>query len=107
MGWLKLNTDGSSLGNLGLAAGGGVIRDENGNWVMAFSRKIGNTSNFMIEMWALCDGLLICANWNYSAVEVDAKAIIDVLANPDQSNNFILYSGWLQATGFPNSSGLF
>ena len=26
-GWMKLNTDGSSLGNLGLAGGGRVIRD--------------------------------------------------------------------------------
>ena len=29
--WRKLNTDGSSVGNLGLASGGGVIRDETGN----------------------------------------------------------------------------
>ena len=26
-GWMKLNTDGLSLGNPGLAGGGGVIRD--------------------------------------------------------------------------------
>lgn len=29
-GWVKLNTDGSSLGNPGLAGGGGLIRDEKG-----------------------------------------------------------------------------
>ena len=29
-GWLKLNTDGSSLGNPGLARGGGLIRNEEG-----------------------------------------------------------------------------
>ena len=28
--WLKLNTDGSSLGNPGLAGGGGLIRNEEG-----------------------------------------------------------------------------
>lgn len=30
-GWRKLNTDGSSLGNPGLAGGGGVIKDESSN----------------------------------------------------------------------------
>ena len=29
-GWVKLNTDGSSLGNPGPAGGGGVIHDEEG-----------------------------------------------------------------------------
>lgn len=32
--WMKLNTDGSSYGSLGLAGGGRVIRDEEGNWVI-------------------------------------------------------------------------
>ena len=59
---------------------------------MGFLRKIGNTSSFMAKLWALRDGLLIYVNHNYSAVEVeaDAKVVIDVLANPRQSNNFIL-----------------
>ena len=30
-GWKKLNTDGSSVDSLGLAGGGGVVRDEQGN----------------------------------------------------------------------------
>ena len=46
----------------------------------------------MADLWALRDCLLICVNHNYSAVkvEVDAKVVINVLANPRQSNNFIL-----------------
>ncbi|KAL0008006.1 hypothetical protein SO802_009508 [Lithocarpus litseifolius] len=32
-GWVRLNTDGSSLGNPGKAGGGGLIRDENGSWI--------------------------------------------------------------------------
>jgi len=32
-GWIKLNTDGSSVDNSGLASCGGVVRDENGRWV--------------------------------------------------------------------------
>ena len=63
--WRKLNTDGSSLGNLGLADGGGVIRDETGNWVVGFSRKIGVTSSFEAELWALRDGLTITSQTRY------------------------------------------
>lgn len=38
---MKLKTDGSSLGNPGVAGGGGLIRDENGNWVVGLARRIG------------------------------------------------------------------
>ena len=87
-GWRKLNMDGSSLGNPGIAGGGGVIREEAGNWVVGFSRKIGVTSSFDAELWALRDGLTICVNKNFQSVEVelDAKAIIDVLKNPNRTN---------------------
>ena len=34
--WFKLNSDESSLGNLGKASGGGIIRNSIGNWVRAW-----------------------------------------------------------------------
>jgi len=45
-GWVKLNTDGSSLGNPGLAGGRGVIWDEEGNWLVGFARNISITTSF-------------------------------------------------------------
>ena len=51
MGWLKLNTDGSNVGNLGIASGGGLICNENGDWVMGFARSLGITSGVMAELW--------------------------------------------------------
>ena len=63
--WKKLNTDGSSLGNLGLVGGGGVIKDDIGNWVVGFSRRIGVTSSFEAELWALRDGLNIYVDRNF------------------------------------------
>nr|POE95235.1 putative ribonuclease h protein [Quercus suber] len=47
LGWMKLNFDGSALGNLGKAGGGGLIRDHQGNWVRGYARAYGNTSNSM------------------------------------------------------------
>ena len=68
-----------------------MIRDASGSWVVGFSRRIGITSSFEAELWALRDGLNICVNKNFQAVEVelDAKAIIDVLQNPSQSSPII------------------
>ena len=45
LGWFKLNTDGSSLGNPGMARGGGVIRNHVGEWVGGFSRAIDATTS--------------------------------------------------------------
>ena len=55
--WLTLNIDGSTGSNSGPAGGGGLVRDENGNWVKGFARRIGNTSSYLAELWALRDGL--------------------------------------------------
>lgn len=49
-GWMKLNTDGSSNESLDTARGGGLIRDERGNWVVGFSRKIRKTNSFAAEI---------------------------------------------------------
>ncbi|OMO64495.1 reverse transcriptase [Corchorus capsularis] len=59
-GWLKLNTDGSSLGNPGLARAGTVIRDHEGGWVRGSVRQLGICSNYLAELWALRDGLTTC-----------------------------------------------
>ena len=59
-GWIKLNTDGSSLGNPRLAGGGGVLRDEHGNRMTGFSRKIGITTSYLAKRWAVRNGFNIC-----------------------------------------------
>lgn len=78
VGWLKLNID------LGLAGGGGVIRDWSGRWIAGFSRNIGIASSLMAELWAIRDGLMLCVERNLDMVEIemDAKAVVDMLGNP-------------------------
>ena len=51
--WLTLNTNGLAASNSGLAGGGGLVKDENDDWVIGFARKIRNTSSFLAELWAL------------------------------------------------------
>jgi len=49
--------------SLGLAGGGGVVKDDQGNWVIGCARKIGPVSSFLAELWALRDGALpLCAS---------------------------------------------
>ena len=59
MDWLKLNTNGASLGNPGKAGGGGVIRDSSGKWVKGFSRSIGVATSVMAKCWAIRDRLTL------------------------------------------------
>lgn len=47
--WLKLNTDGASIGNLRKVGGDGVIRDSAGRWVKGFSQSIGFATSVMAE----------------------------------------------------------
>ncbi|XP_075652482.1 uncharacterized protein LOC142622815 [Castanea sativa] len=90
-GRLKLNTDGAASITLSLAGGGGLIRDELGNWVIGFSKRIGSTNSFMAEDWALRDGLLLCNPMNLSdiIVEIDAKALVNAFNNPTYDNSVI------------------
>lgn len=79
------------FGDPGIASGGKVIRDWTGRWVVGFSRKIGTTTSLLAELWDIRDGLMLCIDRNLPMVEVelDAKAVVDMLVNPKYSNNSI------------------
>ncbi|KAK9275443.1 hypothetical protein L1049_022708 [Liquidambar formosana] len=49
-GWVKLNIDGSSKGNLGASSRGGLIRDDAGQWIVGFGINIGVYSVTMTEL---------------------------------------------------------
>ena len=86
-----MNTDGACSEPHGPAGCKGVVRNEDGQWVASFSKRIGITSSFATEMWGLCEGLKLCCNLNIRSLEVemDAKAIVDVLQNTGYVNNVI------------------
>ena len=91
-GWVKLNTDGSAdVASRTAGGGGGLIRDDRGNWIMGFTRKISKANSFLAETWALRDGLLLCNQLNLNAimVELDAKALVNALKNPSYANTIV------------------
>ena len=87
-GWFKLNTNGAASKALGLVGGGGSLRDDIGNCVIGFSKRIGIINSFMAEVWALRDRLMLCNQMNLSdiIVELDAKALVDAFKNPSSAN---------------------
>ena len=83
VGWMKLNSDGSALGNPGRAGGGGLIHNHDGNWVQGYARGLGHTSSFMVELWVLRDGLILAREMrlNNLIIELDALSVVTLMNN--------------------------
>ena len=79
------------MDSLRLVGGGGVVRDDQGNWVIGFARKIGPVNSFLAKLWSLRDGLFLCvqAQVQVLIVEMDAKALVDAFSNQTNSNVII------------------
>ncbi|KAK9006758.1 hypothetical protein V6N11_019092 [Hibiscus sabdariffa] len=71
-GWIKLNVDASVSMADNKAGIGGVLRDEQGNWIFGFARSIGRCSVILAELWAIHDGLLHTWNLNHRNVILES-----------------------------------
>ena len=72
-GFVKLNTDGSSLGNLVCAGFGGLIRGMVGEWILDFSSHVPWVDNLCVELLALRFGLMLA--WQQGMRKVIVKWI--------------------------------
>ncbi|KAL4558033.1 hypothetical protein LXL04_036229 [Taraxacum kok-saghyz] len=80
-GWLKLNTDGSSLGNPGPSSYGGIIRDDGGAWVCGYVGNIGWDSTLGAELSGISMGLRLIRAMEFKKVviETDSQAALLLL----------------------------
>lgn len=78
LGWIKLNTDGASKGNPGLATGGGVFRDALGSWCLGFYQKSGACNAITTEMWAIWRGLRLAWQKKYTQLVVESDSQLAV-----------------------------
>ena len=87
--WYKVNLDRSSLGNPGLVGGGGLIKNDKGEWIRGYARAIGSTTSATTKLWALRDVIRLCMALNLQAVvfELDAKLVINLLNKEEKSMN--------------------
>ncbi|KAL8140543.1 hypothetical protein V2J09_006564 [Rumex salicifolius] len=84
LGCLKLNIDGASRGNLGLAGGGGIARTASGDYRLLFSASFGFCSALRIELLAIFNGLELLFEKCVPKAIVETDSQIDVdLVNED------------------------
>uniref|UniRef100_A0A2N9ESQ0 Reverse transcriptase domain-containing protein n=2 Tax=Fagus sylvatica TaxID=28930 RepID=A0A2N9ESQ0_FAGSY len=63
---------------LGLAGGGGVIRNHVGDWVGSFSRTIGVTTSIQAKLRALKDGLNLAIDLRILHLEIEMDSLVAV-----------------------------
>lgn len=74
----KLNVDGSSVESPGVCGAGGIVRNSNGDLLMAFSVSVGNGTNNFAEISSLLFGIPHCAEASISTIEIEMDSLIVV-----------------------------
>ncbi|KAF2322314.1 hypothetical protein GH714_011079 [Hevea brasiliensis] len=74
-GWVKLNVDGSCLGNPGDASAGGLLRDASSNWLLGFGFNIGETSVLAAELIGISFGLQLAWLNGFRRVIVESDSL--------------------------------
>ena len=80
-GWIKININGASKGNPGLAGCGGIIHDEEARWIGGFTCNLGICGPFMAKMWGSFYGLKLAWELGFRSIllESDSKLLVDML----------------------------
>ncbi|KAH1073635.1 hypothetical protein J1N35_025963 [Gossypium stocksii] len=60
--WVCLNTYGSIRHDEGFAAVEGLVRDQDGRWIIGFSKYFGNYTVIKAKLWSILDGLKLIAD---------------------------------------------
>ncbi|XP_023919532.1 uncharacterized protein LOC112031085 [Quercus suber] len=79
------------MGNPEMDGGGGLIRNESGEWVKGYARAIGYATSVAVELWVLRDGIRLCISLKVPAllIELDAKLVVDLLKKDVENLNGI------------------
>ncbi|GAU44764.1 hypothetical protein TSUD_246570 [Trifolium subterraneum] len=80
-GWIKLNCDGAHKSSINLSGCGGLLRDNNGNCLSSFARKIGSCDALQAEMWGMYIGMNLARRQGIThlQVESDSKMLVDMV----------------------------
>jgi hypothetical protein len=84
IGWVKCNTDGSSSGNPGPSACGGVFRNFNGDFLGCFAVSIGLANVLKAELWGIIFAIEAAFDrgWNNLWIESDSMVATWALKSP-------------------------
>ncbi|KAK4402957.1 putative ribonuclease H protein [Sesamum angolense] len=103
--WFKLNTDGSSHGNPGLAGVVGIIRDSAGHVHLAYQIALGTGTSVLAELTAVWRGLELALTHGLAplVVEVDVTTVISLLQSC-ASGKWEVHHLIMRITGSPSPS---
>lgn len=79
-GWFKLNFDGASRGNPEVAGIGCCVHKNEGKEIATISKSIGIETNNWAELYALVQGLSICASLGLRCLEIEGDSAIIINA---------------------------
>ncbi|XP_059073555.1 uncharacterized protein LOC131874279 [Cryptomeria japonica] len=79
-GWLKLNFDGASRGNLGQVGIGCVVHNWEGKEVASLASPVGIITNNWAELLALVEGFLLCRKLEAKCLDIEGDLAIIVNA---------------------------
>nr|KYP32426.1 Putative ribonuclease H protein At1g65750 family [Cajanus cajan] len=82
--WIKVNVDGSWLGQSRIMGVGGVVRDAVGRWKGGFARSFEDGDSLRAEILALAEGLSLCwnAGFRYIICESDCIGAVKAVQGP-------------------------
>ena len=73
---IKLNTNGSSIGNPRMVSVGGLLRDSSGLWISGFSLNMDTATNNMAELEAVRQGLLLAWELGFKFIQLEIDSVI-------------------------------
>ncbi|MBA0874644.1 hypothetical protein Goshw_019981, partial [Gossypium schwendimanii] len=73
--WVHINIDGVVQLDLGLVVAGGVVCDENRDWVFGYNRYLGKCSIFYVELWGILDGLKLIQRRGHDKVIIQSHGL--------------------------------
>ena len=88
--WFKVNTDGACNQSTLRSAAGGVIRNDEGRFELAFFWFLGRSTSLIAELKAIWKGLKLCKELNLTnvIVETDSTTAIALIKKSDMQWNW-------------------
>ncbi|MBA0553396.1 hypothetical protein Golob_012582, partial [Gossypium lobatum] len=81
--WVHLFTNGAVDRGSGATFAGGLLRDQNRDWVLGYNYYLGKCAVFEAKLWGILDGMLILLNKGYNRVMIHTDNLEVVQALQD------------------------
>ena len=86
--FIKLNIDGSSLDNPGIAGAGNLLRDSSRVWISFFALNMGIMTNNMAELGTVRQGLMLAWDLGFKFIQLEIDSMIVLSQLTKENSNF-------------------